>query len=157
MAPTNISQQTTTTALPLQGELARAAPQPRPLRAGNFRGPLQWALDGPGWRLVRPALDFLLLCLAATAALGGIHRLLYPQADAAPLLAMPPLVTTGVAGLGIRKIAYRNIDDVEEVWRGSGETRLRIHTIYGTDFLFNLPTRSVPVLHERLQAAQPPE
>src|SRR5947209_8026720 len=92
MAPTNISQQTTTTALPLQGELARAAPQPRPLRAGNFRGPLQWALDGPGWRLVRLALDFLLLCLAATAALGGIHRLLYPQADAAPLLAMPPLV-----------------------------------------------------------------
>ena len=91
MAPTNISQQTTT-ALPLQGELARAAPQPMPLRRENLSGPLQWALDGPGWRLLRPALDFLLLWVAMTVALGGIHGLLYPQAVREPLLAMPPLV-----------------------------------------------------------------
>lgn len=67
------------------------------------------------------------------------------------------LVTTGTAGLGVRKIAYRNIEDVEEVWRGGGETRLRIHTIYGSSFLFSVPTRSVPVLHENLKSAQPPE
>jgi hypothetical protein len=67
------------------------------------------------------------------------------------------LVTTGAAGLGIRKIAYRNIEDVEEVWRGRGETRLRIHTVYGNSFLFILPTRSVPLLHENLKSARPPE
>ena len=67
------------------------------------------------------------------------------------------IVTTGTAGLGIRKVAYRNIDDLEEVWHGRGETQLRIHTINGGNVLFTVPTRSVPVLHERLKASQPPE
>ena len=67
------------------------------------------------------------------------------------------LVTTGTAGLGIHKIAYTNIEGLEEVWRGRGETQLRVQTVYGTSLLFTLPTKSVPVLHERLAAAQPPE
>jgi exopolysaccharide biosynthesis polyprenyl glycosylphosphotransferase len=92
MTPTNISQQTTTTALPLQGELARAAPQPRPLRAGNFSGPLQWALDGPGWRMLRPVLDFALLSAAVTISVGGVAAVVHPRPLLAPLLAMPPLV-----------------------------------------------------------------
>jgi hypothetical protein len=67
------------------------------------------------------------------------------------------IVTTGAAGLGIRKIAYRNISDVEEIWQGHGETRLRIHTINGNSFAFTVPTTSVRILHERLQASQPPQ
>src|ERR1700740_3438192 len=92
MAPTNITQQTSTTALPLQGELARAAPQPRPLQATVLGGRLQWALEGPGWTVLRPALDFALMCAAVTVALGGVHAALHPGAVRAPLLAMPALV-----------------------------------------------------------------
>jgi hypothetical protein len=67
------------------------------------------------------------------------------------------LVTTGTAGLGIRRLAYRNVTDIEEVWRSSSETRLRIQTIHDTQFLITLPTHQVSVLHERLKASQPPE
>ena len=67
------------------------------------------------------------------------------------------IVTTGRAGLGIRKLAYRNMTELEEVWRGHGETQLRIHTVYGNNFLFNLPTSAVAILHERMRLAQPPE
>jgi hypothetical protein len=67
------------------------------------------------------------------------------------------IVTTGAAGLGIRKIAYRNIADVEEIWRGHGETQFRIQTIYETSFRFTLPTRSVPALFERLEANRAPD
>jgi hypothetical protein len=94
-------------------------------------------------------LEFIIAALAYGFGLALILRQfsgIYPEF----------IVTTGAAGLGIRKIAYRNIEDVEEVWRGHGETRLRIHTVYGNSFLFTLPTRSVPVLHENLKSAQPP-
>jgi exopolysaccharide biosynthesis polyprenyl glycosylphosphotransferase len=91
MAPTNITQQTST-ALPLQGDLTRAAPQPRPLQRGIFGGHLQWALEGRGWTVLRPALDFVLLSIAITIAIGGVHQALHAEADAAPLLAMPVVV-----------------------------------------------------------------
>jgi exopolysaccharide biosynthesis polyprenyl glycosylphosphotransferase len=92
MAPTHITQQTST-ALPLQGELARAAPQPRPLQRMILAGRLQWALEGPGWSVLRPALDFVLVCVAVTIAMGGVHGVLAPSPLRMPLLAMPPLVT----------------------------------------------------------------
>jgi exopolysaccharide biosynthesis polyprenyl glycosylphosphotransferase len=91
MAPTNITQQTST-ALPLQGELARSAPQPQPVQRTALAGRLQWALEGPGWSLLRPALDFVLAWLALVIAMGGIHGVLHPAALRMPLLAMPPLV-----------------------------------------------------------------
>ena len=94
-------------------------------------------------------LEFVIAALAYAFGLSLILRQfsgLYPEY----------IVTTGAAGLGVRKIAYRNIEDVEEVWRGVGETRLRIHTMHGS-FLFTLPTRLVPVFHENLKSAQPPE
>src|SRR5207302_6016818 len=78
MAPTNVTQQTST-ALPLQGELARAAPQPKPLAGRSLAGPLQWALEGPGWTLLRPATDFLLMWLALAIALAGEGGLLHAQ------------------------------------------------------------------------------
>src|SRR2546422_767197 len=91
MAPTNISQQTST-AVPLQGELTRAAPRPRPLRASHINGTLQWALEGSGWSILRPALDFLLLWAAVSLALGGAAAVIHARPIEAPLLAMPPLV-----------------------------------------------------------------
>jgi exopolysaccharide biosynthesis polyprenyl glycosylphosphotransferase len=93
MAPTNITQQTST-ALPLQGELGRAAPQPRPtLQSRILASRLQWALEGTGWTLLRPALDFLLMCVAVVIAMGSFRSAFHPDALSMPLLAMPPLVT----------------------------------------------------------------
>jgi FlaA1/EpsC-like NDP-sugar epimerase len=88
-----ITQQTSTT-LPLTGQLpvARDAPQPHALRSGAFSGPLQWLLDGPGWDVLRPAFDFVLLCMATVLALGGVHGVLHVSGVSAPLLAMPLLV-----------------------------------------------------------------
>ena len=88
-----ITQQTSTT-LPLTGPLpaARNAPQPRSLLGGTFSGRLQWLLDGPGWGVLRPTVDFLLLCAAVVLALGGVHPTLHASAIRAPLLALPALV-----------------------------------------------------------------
>jgi exopolysaccharide biosynthesis polyprenyl glycosylphosphotransferase len=90
MARSPIAQQTSTT-LPLRGELARAAPQPKALAGHTFAGRLQWALEGPGWRVLRPAVDFVFLCPAVIVAI-GLHRVLHPSALLAPLLALPLLV-----------------------------------------------------------------
>src|SRR5438132_7455344 len=91
MAPTNVTRQTST-ALALQGELARSAPQPKPLARASFGGPLQWALEGPGWTLLRPAIDFLLMWVALAIAFSGEGGLLHVRATSQPLLAMPALV-----------------------------------------------------------------
>jgi exopolysaccharide biosynthesis polyprenyl glycosylphosphotransferase len=92
MSGTRITQQTTS--LPLTGQLpaTRHAPGPRSARAGSFRGPLQLLLEEPGWSLLRPAVDFVLLCLATVLALGGANAALNVAAAQVPLLAMPPLV-----------------------------------------------------------------
>jgi exopolysaccharide biosynthesis polyprenyl glycosylphosphotransferase len=90
--PRNPVTQQTTTTLPLRGELGRAAPLPRSLRGGTFTGKLQWALEGPGWRVLRPAVDLVLLCAAVVIAQGGIHATLNVSANRAPILALPPIV-----------------------------------------------------------------
>jgi exopolysaccharide biosynthesis polyprenyl glycosylphosphotransferase len=89
----HISQQTSTT-LPLTGNLpaTRDAPGPKALRGGIFGGPLQWLLEGPGWSVLRPAVDFVLLCAAVVLALGGVGGVLHVSAVRAPLLLLPPLV-----------------------------------------------------------------
>src|SRR5271169_2695770 len=91
MDRTSITQQTSTT-LPLHGELTRGAPRPKALGGGVFDGPLQWVLEGPGWVVLRPAVDFVLLCAAVVIALGGMHGVLSVSALRAPLLALPVLV-----------------------------------------------------------------
>ena len=91
MARTPLTQQTSTT-LPLQGELSRSAPRPNALAESTFAGPLQWLLDGPGWRVLRPTVDFLFACLAVLIVLGGFHQVLYPSAMSEPLLALPVIV-----------------------------------------------------------------
>ena len=98
-----ITQQTSTT-LPLRSELTHDAPWPRGASDGAFRGPLQWALEGYGWGVVRRTTDFLLLCVAVVIALGGIAKALSPTPGQLPLLAMPLLVTALFQVRGI----YRN-------------------------------------------------
>ncbi len=87
----HIIQQTSTT-LPLTGTLVRDAPQPKSLLGGTFGGHLQWALEGPGWSALRPAVDFVLLCSAVVVALGSVHAAVHVSAVQAPLLALPALV-----------------------------------------------------------------
>jgi len=91
MDSTRVTQQTST-ALPLRGELSHEAPSPKALRSQTFQGPLQWALEGRGWAVVRPSVDFVMLCAAVIAALGGVSGLLHVSRVRAPLLVLPPLV-----------------------------------------------------------------
>jgi exopolysaccharide biosynthesis polyprenyl glycosylphosphotransferase len=88
---TRISQQTSTT-LPLHREHAGDAPGPRALPRASFRGPLQWALEGAGWDIIRPAGDFVLLLVAVVVAMGGVHSTLNAPATEAPLFILPVVV-----------------------------------------------------------------
>ncbi len=101
-----VTQQTTTT-LQLHAERARSAPAPRVLGAGVFGGPMQWALEGPGWRVLRPAIDLLLLYAAVIAAIGGVDATLHVPAGCAPLLAFPVLVTLLFALRGLYRTRLR--------------------------------------------------
>ncbi|HEY2398407.1 MAG TPA: exopolysaccharide biosynthesis polyprenyl glycosylphosphotransferase [Solirubrobacteraceae bacterium] len=92
MESTQVSQQTSTT-LPLRSELVHGAPGPQALRRTSFRGPLQWALEGPGWGIVRPVVDLALLYLAVVVAMGGFSQAMHPRALRAPLLLLPLIVT----------------------------------------------------------------
>ena len=91
MDRTRVTQQTSTT-IPLRSELSHDVPSPRALRVGTFRGPLQWALEGQGWGVLRPTVDLVLLWAAVAGSLGGVHAVLSVPAVRAPLLALPPLV-----------------------------------------------------------------
>ena len=61
------------------------------------------------------------------------------------------IITTGRTGLSIRKTAYRNIINVEEVGRGYGEVQLRIVTQHGFRHSMTLPARSVQALYDRVK------
>jgi len=91
MARTPVTQQTSTP-LPLRSELERAAPRPQTVWRGSPRGPLQWALEGRGWAVLRPTADLLLLSAGVVVALGGVGATLRADALRAPLLLLPPLV-----------------------------------------------------------------
>jgi exopolysaccharide biosynthesis polyprenyl glycosylphosphotransferase len=87
-----ITRQTTTT-LPLAGMPAtQEAPQPRALPGSSFGGWLQWLLEGSGWVVLRPAVDFVGQCVAVLVALGGVHAAINAPDMREPLLALPPLV-----------------------------------------------------------------
>lgn len=106
MDGTHVTQQTSTT-LPLRGELTHDAPPPRALRHGTFVGPLQWALEGAGWGVVRPLVDLLFLCVAVVVSLGGLHNTFHVSSVRAPLLAMPPLVMVLFYLRGLYKVRLR--------------------------------------------------
>ncbi|HEX5225355.1 MAG TPA: sugar transferase [Solirubrobacteraceae bacterium] len=90
MDSTTISKQTAA-APSVRTEFVRDAPEPRALISGRFDGRLQWALEGSGWGLLRPALDFVLLGLAVMVALGPT-RVSETGSRNAPLLALPAIV-----------------------------------------------------------------
>jgi exopolysaccharide biosynthesis polyprenyl glycosylphosphotransferase len=87
-----LTRQSTAPSLPLAtGHAARTAPGPRAAWAGSSRGLLQLLLEEPGWNVVLPAVDLLMLCVAVAVALGGAGALAHVPAASAPLLAMPAL------------------------------------------------------------------
>ena len=92
MDRTRVTQQTTSSTISLRSELAHDAPTPKALHAGNFHGPLQWALEGAGWGVVRPIIDFAMVWLALVIALGGFGNVVNADEFRAPLLLFPFLV-----------------------------------------------------------------
>jgi len=98
----------------------------------------------------RPMNPFPLLILFLIAALAyafGLVLILRQFSGLYPDF----LVTTGRSGLALRKTAYRNVTNIEEVARGYGESHLRLKTSYGLVVPLTLPTRQVPSLYERVK------
>jgi exopolysaccharide biosynthesis polyprenyl glycosylphosphotransferase len=141
MDSTRITQQTSTI-LPLRGELTHDAPAPTALWRRSFTGPLQWALEGPGWGIVRPAADFVLLWTAVIVALGGVHATLHVSSLRAPLLALPPLVM----GLFYLRGLYRTrlralvLDGIIPVLSGVSVAAMAVATL-GLLFNGNVPSQ----------------
>jgi hypothetical protein len=61
------------------------------------------------------------------------------------------IITNGRTGLSMRKTAYRNIINVEELGSGHGEVQLRITTQRGFVCSMTLPARSVKALYDRVK------
>ncbi len=139
MDSTRITQQTSTT-LPLRGELSHDAPQPRALWRGTFAGPLQWALEGPGWGVVRPLADLVLLFAAVTIALGGVHATLNVSSVRAPLLALPPLTMLLFYLRGLYQTRLRTLvlDGIVPVLSGVSVAAMAVATL-GMFFNGELP------------------
>jgi exopolysaccharide biosynthesis polyprenyl glycosylphosphotransferase len=135
MDSTRITQQTSTT-LPLRGELNHDAPAPRALRRGTFQGPLQWALEGPGWGIVRPVADLVLLCAAVIIALGGISATTHVSSVRAPLLALPPvtMLLFYLRGLYQTRLRTLVLDGIMPVLSGVSVAAMAVATL---GMLFN--------------------
>jgi exopolysaccharide biosynthesis polyprenyl glycosylphosphotransferase len=135
MDSTRITQQTSTT-LPLRGELSHDAPTPRALWRGTFQGPLQWALEGPGWGIVRPVVDLVLLCAAVVIALGGIHATTHVSSVRAPLLALPLLTMLLFYLRGLYQTRLRTLvlDGIVPVLSGVSVAAMAVATL---GMLFN--------------------
>src|SRR3984957_10293644 len=91
MDPIKMTQQTSAT-VSLGGAKQGTAPTPKLARGTLRAGPLQWALEGPGWRTIRPTVDFLTTAAAVVWAVGGVNAVLHVNANQAPVLALPVLV-----------------------------------------------------------------
>jgi hypothetical protein len=94
-----------------------------------------------------PTIALMEFLIAALAYAFGLVLILRQFAGLYPDF----FVTTGRTGLALRKTAYRNVSNIEEVARGYGESHLRIETSYGLTVPLTLPTRSVPSLYERVK------
>ncbi len=101
-----VTRQTSTT-LPVTGSLSRDAPRPTSVPGGDFRGRLQWALEGPGWSGLRPAVDFVLLCVAMVVTVGGLDATVDPSTRRLPLLVLPLLVMIGMYMRGLYRTRLR--------------------------------------------------
>ncbi len=130
MDSTRVTRQTSTT-LPLRGELTHDAPAPKALWHGAFTGPLQWTLEGPGWGIVRPVVDFVLLCVAVVAALGGVEATLDVSSVRAPLLALPLLVMALFYLRGLYRTRLRSLvlDGMVPVLSGVSVAAMAVATL----------------------------
>jgi exopolysaccharide biosynthesis polyprenyl glycosylphosphotransferase len=104
-----VTQQTTSSTISLRSELVHDAPSPRALRHGTFGGPLQWALEGSGWGIVRPIADFLMVCLAVLLAIGGFGSLVHINSLRGPLLALPAVVVAFFYLRGLYRTKLRTL------------------------------------------------
>jgi exopolysaccharide biosynthesis polyprenyl glycosylphosphotransferase len=108
-----LRQSTTPNALPLNGsqsalrERGHAAERRRG-RPRRPRGPLQWMLEGAGWNLARAVADLVLLTAAVLVALGAPGSLSV-SAQAAPLLAVPPLAMLALYVKGLYRVRMRTL------------------------------------------------
>jgi exopolysaccharide biosynthesis polyprenyl glycosylphosphotransferase len=102
-----VTQQTTSSTISLRSELVQDAPAPRALRRDSFHGPLQWALEGPGWGVVRPVADFLMVWIALIIALGGVSAIVHVNSLRAPLLVLPFVVVLLFYGRGLYRTKMR--------------------------------------------------
>jgi exopolysaccharide biosynthesis polyprenyl glycosylphosphotransferase len=143
MDSTRITQQTSTT-LPLRGELTHDAPVPRgALWRRSFTGPLQWLLEGAGWGLLRPTVDFILLWVAVIIALGGIDATTSVSSARAPLLALPPLVMVlfYLRGLYRTRLRALVLDGIVPVLSGVSVAAMAVATL-GMLFNGQLPSQT---------------
>ena len=99
------------------------------------------------YRRVDPYLVLMQFVIAALAYAFGLVLILRQFGGLYPEF----FITTGRTGLALRKTAYRNVTNIEEVARVYGESRLRIETSYGTVVPLTLPARDVPSLYERVK------
>ncbi|HUB73658.1 MAG TPA: exopolysaccharide biosynthesis polyprenyl glycosylphosphotransferase [Solirubrobacteraceae bacterium] len=115
----NLTQQTTT-ALPAHRELAYEAPAPPQRPRERFVGPAQWLLEGSGWMVLLPALDFVLSGVAVVLALGGVQAVLGVSSLDAPLLLMPVVTVTLFHLRGLYRSRLRSLvlDDLVPVLSG---------------------------------------
>jgi exopolysaccharide biosynthesis polyprenyl glycosylphosphotransferase len=120
MDSARVTQQTTSSTISLRSELTHDAPTPRTLERADFHGPLQWALEGSGWGIVRPIIDFLMVWLALVIALGGFGSLVGVNDFRAPLLLMPFLVVLlfYLRGLYRTKLRTQVLDGIVPVISG---------------------------------------
>ena len=97
--------------------------------------------------LANPVSALMEFVIAALAYASGLVLMLRQFAGLYPEF----FVTTGRTGLSLRKTAYRNVTNIEEVARGHGESRLRVETNYGLVVLLTLPPTHVASLYERVK------
>jgi len=98
-------------------------------------------------RISNPSHVLMQFVIAASAYVFGLVLLLRQFSGLYPEY----LITTGRSGLSLRKIAYRNIINIEEVARSHDESQLRIETSHGLKHVFTLPVRYVTALHDRVK------
>src|SRR5437870_7652479 len=90
-------------------------------------------------RTASPVAVLMEFVIAALAYVFGLVLLLRQFSGLYPEY----LITTGRSGLSVRKLAYRNIVNIEEAGRGHGEVRLRITTQHGFTHSITLPIGAV--------------
>jgi hypothetical protein len=98
-------------------------------------------------RAANPAAVLMEFVIAALAYIFGLVLILRQFCGLYPEY----VVTTGPTGLSVRKTAYRNIINIEEVARSHGEAHLRLQTVHSQAHMLTLPTHHVPALYERIK------